>query len=169
MVKYPRVNGFITVLGIAFIAVLGFVSLKISFEILLGTLGIFGLILVCFVINGIIGLYISKRESMVKHSKVFWFITVLGIIFVIILFVLIAGLLDMLWLLPYNLGVGFWLFCLFGGPVLLTIGILGIGRQYLKNNKSLFTLLALLAVVVIPLSIFAGVYYLWMSALTVGL
>jgi len=168
MVKYPRVNGFITVLKIVFIAVLGILSLKISFEILLGTFGIFGLILVCFVINGIIGLYTS-RGYMMKHSKVFWFITVLGIIFVMILFVLFAGLLDMLWLLPYNLGVGFWLFCLFGGPVFLTIGILGIGRQYLENNKSLFTLLVLLAVVVIPLSIFACFYYLWISALTVGL
>jgi len=55
---------------------------------------------------------------------------------VIILFGLFAGLLDMLWLLPYNLGVGFWLFCLVGGPVFLTIGILGIGRQYLKTIRA---------------------------------
>jgi len=78
---------------------------------------------------------------MVKHSKLFGFIAVLGIVFA-------ATFLAFLYC-DYYLNQDIWreLFAssylrdifgyslLFGGPIFLIVGILGIGRQYFKNKR----------------------------------
>jgi hypothetical protein len=136
----------------------------------------FGFFSTIHVINGIVGLYISKRELKAKHSKFFGYlfgsIAVLGIIFVtlaiLFLYWTITGS-PMFYLLSSAPLMGdFLFFCLLSGPVFVTVGLLGIGRKYLMNNQNLFTVLALLTIIAIPLCIFALVCYSCASALTVG-
>jgi hypothetical protein len=130
-----------------------------------------GLFCTSHVINGLAGLYVSKKDLTVKHSKLFYSlfgsIAILGAIFVTLAYVFLYWSItgsEMLHLLPSTpLIVAFLFFGLLGGPVFLTVGILGIGRQYLKKNQSLFTLLALLTIIVIPLCIFALFCYTWVS------
>ena len=128
------------------------------------------------VINGIIGLYISKRGLKVKHSKfldyLFASTAVLGTILVtlaiLFLYWTITGS-EILYLLSSMPFTGaFVFFCLLGGPVFVTVGILGIGRKYLNNNQNLFNVLALFTIIAIPLCIFALVCYSLASAVTVG-
>jgi hypothetical protein len=169
MVRKIKLDGFYAVSGIVFMIVLvGTVLLRMWFGIL-DVSNVIGLVLAYFIINGLVGLYVSKSEFSVRHSKTFGFITVLGIVFLLFLFSMFAGLLNMFEFLPYDFRFGSFLFFLFGGPVFLTVGVLGIGRQYFhNNNQSLFRLLAVLIVVVIPILIFTYVYYSWMNALTVA-
>lgn len=146
IVKYLKLNGLITVLGI--------VLITIYFTIFLWMGGFFGLMLPCYIINGIVGMNIHKRELMVKHSKLFGFITVLGAVFVTLFSAIVY--------LSFTTGLGGMMsslslesllfFLLIGGTVFFTAGILGIGNQYFKNHKGLF---AVLTVILVPLFIFA--------------
>lgn len=58
----------------------------------------------------------------------------------------------------------FW-FCLPGGTVLFTAGICGIGRQYFKDNRSLFTLLA---VFIVLFCIIFALLAIWMGGLAIA-
>ena len=136
-----------------------------------------GFFCISHVINGVVGLYVSKKGLKVKHSKLvgsfFVFIAVVGAIFVIFDFVVlywsITGL-EMVQLLPsLPLTIVFLFLCLLGGPVFLTVGILGIGSHYLKNSQNLFALLALFTIIVIPFCIFALFCYNWIGVLEPGL
>ena len=133
----------------------------------------FSYITATHIINGTLGLYISKKEFLSKHPKFFWFITILGLIFVIFSFMIlwwgISGS-EMFQFLTQNEFVSvFSLFCLFSGPIFLTVGTMGIGKQNLKNKKSLFSMLALVTIVMVPSSIFVSFCYMIASAITVGL
>ncbi len=137
-------------------------------------LGVFS---ISHVINGMFGLYVSKRELNVKHSRFFGYLfvgfVVFGVIFVtlaiLFLYWKITGL-EMVYLLQTTLFMScFLLFCFLGGPIFVTVGMLGLGRIYLKNNQNLFTVFALLAIIVIPLGIFVLFCYSIASTLTVGL
>jgi len=91
-----------------------------------------------------------------KHPKlVYGFIAVLGIV---ILALAIAGAylnqIDAVSILASLASTEFWLCFVLGGIVSLTVGVLGIGRQHLKNHRNLFTALAAL---LIPLLTFATV------------
>ena len=133
----------------------------------------FSYITASHITNGLLGLYISKKEYPANHPKFFWFITVLGLIFVIFSFMIlwwgISGS-EMFQFLTQTAVVSvFSLFCLFGGPIFLTAGTMGIGKQNLKNKISLSALLALFTIIVVPSSIFASFCYMTASAITVGL
>ena len=133
----------------------------------------FSYITASHITNGLLGLYISKKEFPTKHPKIFWLITVLGLIFVIFSFMILWwGITrsETFQFLSQNEVVSmFALFCLFGGNIFLTIGTMEIGKQKLINKKSLYTLLALFTIVVIPSCIFASFLYIMTSTLTVGL
>jgi len=115
-----------------------------------------------------------------KHSKlVYGFIAVLGAAFVIMFFAgfyskYYIGLENILASLPdTQLGFYFVLFCLFGGTVFLTAGIVGIGRHYIKNSEDPFTRrradsFTVLAVIFILSVVFGLFLYLWMGALTIA-
>ena len=136
----------------------------------------FGFFSTSHVINGIVGLYVSKRELKVQHSRFFGYlfgcIAVLGTIFVTLAVLFLywsATGSEMFYLLASAPLMGaFGFFCLLGGPVFVTVGILGIGRKYLNNNQNLFNVLALFTIIAIPLCIFALVCYSLASAVTVG-
>lgn len=126
------------------------------------------------IINGIVGLYVSKKDLKEEYSRVgcsfFRSIAALGTFFVtfaiLFLYWTITGS-EMLHLLPPTPLMGaFLFFCLLGGPVFVTAGILRIGRHHFKNRQILFTLLALLTIIVIPLFIFALFCYTWMGVLS---
>jgi hypothetical protein len=158
------------------IAVLGVVFITIYFAIFFWIGGFFGLLLPCYIINGIIGINIHKRELMVKHSKLFRFITVLGAVFVTIFSTILylsyttdlGGMVSSLSLGPYLslLYTALMFFLLIGGTVFLTVGILGFGRKYFKNHRSLFTVLTF---VLVPLFIFILIFLMiWFAPLTVN-
>jgi hypothetical protein len=94
-----------------------------------------------------------------KHSKLlFGFITVIGIVFLVL--VLVSAYLDSVdsisileLLYPSQSGLGLWL--LLGGTVLLIAGLMGIGRQHFKIRGKLYTGLV---VFVILIFIFYGVF-----------
>ena len=99
-----------------------------------------------------------------KYSRLFGFVTVLGVIFLYIFGVRLAkeyGLIiaystfdNILLLVPVIVGTLF-----------LTVGICGVERQYFKNNRSLFTILTAIS---IPSFILIPFFYYWFSALEVG-
>lgn len=133
-----------------------------------------GFFCISHIINGLVGLYISKRDLKVNYSKLGWSffrsIAALGtfcVAFAILfLYWTIAGS-EMLNLLPSTSLTGaFLFFCLLGGPVFVTAGMLGVRRQYFKNKQNLFAVLALLTIIVIPLCIFALFCYAWMGVLS---
>ena len=110
-----------------------------------------------------------------KHSIIlFGFLTVFGLILLITLFAVAS------WnSIHYGSGenvilpLDFIWFSLVGGTVLLTAGICGIGRHYLRNSPNQFTRIDLdsftiLAVVSILSVVFGLFLYFWMGALTVG-
>jgi len=93
----------------------------------------------------------------VKHTKLFVFIAVLGTAFITTFLVFLycsyylnPSIWSELFASSYYLSDIFGFFLLFGGPTLLVVGVLGIGRQYFKNYESLFTILI---VVLVPLLI----------------
>jgi hypothetical protein len=58
-------------------------------------------------------------------------------------------------------------FLLFGGPALLIVGILGVGRRYFKKHKNLFTALT---VILVPLFFFILIILMvFFAPLTVAL
>ena len=120
---------------------------------------------------------------MMKHSKLlFGFLTLLGAAFVTFFFAMpnwsLADCHELLALvhsqqLLANISTGILAFCLFGGIVFLTVGICGIGRQYLKNSPNPFTCrsadsFAVLFLILILSVVFGLFLYFWMGALTVG-
>ena len=106
-----------------------------------------------------------------KHSKLlFGLVAVLGAAFVTIFFAGLylwsIGLENILTLLPNTqLGLCFVLFCLLGGTSLLTVGLCGIERQYLRNNQDLLTILTAIAV---PSFIIIPYFYWLLSSVTVN-
>ncbi len=60
------------------------VFIKISLGNSFGIFATLGLLLVCCVISGIVGMSISKGESLGKHFKYFGFFVVLGAVFIIL-------------------------------------------------------------------------------------
>ncbi len=94
-----------------------------------------------------------------NHPRLYRFIAVLGI--ALLALVLVSAYLDSIdaisILEPLYLsqsGGELWLLVLIGGIVFLTVGIVGIGRQYSMNHRNLLTLLVVLLV---PLLIFATI------------
>jgi hypothetical protein len=105
-----------------------------------------------------------------KHPRLFGFITVLGIVLLIIFFTIMFddAIYNYIWELlspiQHLLTCLLW-FCLLGGPFLLIVGIVGIGRQHFKNEGNLFTVLT---VEIVPLLVFFLFYLLSSSALPIG-
>ena len=107
-----------------------------------------------FLIVGLIGLGGQPlwNQTIVKHSRLlFGFIAVLGTIFVTAFFTIIYWsrtysekilIVEALIPLPYQ--NYFMLFSIIGGTIFLTVGVLGIGRQYFKNHSNAFFLTAVL-------------------------
>ena len=104
---------------------------------------------------------------MVKHSKVlFRFTTVLGIVFVttfFVFFILDFHMSQNLWLVLFP---SFYLrgvvesFLLFGGSIILIVGIVGLGRPYFKDEQRYFTMLiSILVPLLISILIFLLVYF----------
>jgi|GEM_PF-6680402 len=94
-----------------------------------------------------------------KHSKLlFGFITIFGIVFLILL--LIGSYLDaidsvnILASLEHSTQLGF--LSLLCGTGLVTVGMIGIGRHYFKNHKKLFTVLS--GVLISPLIFFSVIF-----------
>jgi hypothetical protein len=133
----------------------------------------FSYITASHITNGLLGLYISQKEFPTKHPKIFWFITVLGFVFVIFSFMIlwwsISGS-EIFQFLSQNEFISiFSLLCMFGGHFFLTAGTMEIGKQKLINKKTLLTLLTLFTIVVVPSLIFASFLYMMTGTLTVGL
>jgi hypothetical protein len=145
----------------------------------------FSIVGIVFLIAGICGIgsqYFKNHQNLpslppnyageprVKHVKFYGFIAVLGVLF--------------LGMFP---AIGYWnehstevteffmhtplagllmfIFFLFGGTGLFTVGVCGIVKQYFKNNQSLLTIIVAIS---IPSLILIPVLYWWLSLLTVG-
>jgi len=96
----------------------------------------------------------------VKHLRLYRFIAVLGIAALALVPVSdhldsmeAISILEPLYLSQSEFGL--WLLVLISGIVFLTVGLVGIGRQYSKNHRNLLTLLVVLLV---PLLTFATVF-----------
>jgi len=178
--KSTILYGFLAILGIVFLAPLlssllkGFIDsdllMMVTFISIIGT--VFLIAGFC----GIVGPFFKNSQSklgrklMVRSSKIFGFIAVLGIAFLVAL--PIAGYwsehsAEVMRFFVHTPLAGFLLSfgCLFGGIGLLTVGICGIERQYLKNNQNLFTILTAIS---IPSFILLPLVYMVVSAITVG-
>lgn len=84
---------------------------------------------------------------MKKSTVLYWSFAILGIVFIAL--VLVGGYLAAADSLSVLASFSLWYFGLFlvvGGIVLLTIGFIGVGRQYFKNHRRLFTVLSILLV-----------------------
>jgi hypothetical protein len=109
-------------------------------------------------------------KSMVKHFRLYGFFTVLGIVLLIIFFTIMFddAIYNYIWELlspiQHLLTCLLW-FCLLGGPFLLIVGVVGIGRQHFKNEGNLFTVLT---VEIVPLLVFFLFYLLSSAALPIG-
>ena len=88
-------------------------------------------------------------KIMVKHSTlIFGFIAALGLAILILFLMAVylartysSGILTIEALIPSSILGNFWVLFLIVGTGFLTIGILGIGRQRIKNKKKLFSVL----------------------------
>jgi len=159
--EYPRGYRFATVLGIALSTVI-VVFLKILLENPFRIADALGLLLVCYINSGIVGISLNKGQSLGKHSKYFRFIAFLGAAFITLFPTILylsyttylGEIVSSLSLGPYMsfLFGALMFFLLIGGPVFLIVGIVGIGRQHLKNHKSIFTVLT---VILVPLFVYA--------------
>jgi len=96
----------------------------------------------------------------VKHLGLYRFIAVLGIAAIALVLasaylnsIEAISILEPLYL--SQIGFGLWLLVLISGIVFLTVGLVGIGRQYSMNHRNLLTLLVVLLV---PLLTFATVF-----------
>jgi hypothetical protein len=99
-------------------------------------------------------------DFVLKHSKIcFGFISALGVIILILFFVgSILKEWDQIHILA-SVSYDFWWLMMFGGIALFTIGIIGIGRQKIKNHRNLFTAIAAFG---IPISTFTIVFFAFM-------
>ncbi len=116
---------------------------------------------------------------MLKHAKLLYgLLAVLGIIFLAIVATLMTNdaIFNYVWELfspNQHLLTFLGLFWLFGGTFFLTTGIVGIGRQYLMSSPSPITRrradsFTMLAIILIPLIVFAVFWYFWMGMLEIG-
>ena len=114
-----------------------------------------------------------------KHPKLLYgFMAGLGIVLLSIFFMIIAdgAIYDYVWELfspIQHLLTCFLWFCLLGGTSFLTVGIVGVGRQYIENSQNPFTRrrvdsFTIVAVMIILSVVFGLFLYFWMGALTVG-
>jgi hypothetical protein len=111
----------------------------------------------------------------VKHPKVVYgFIAALGVVFLIFSAIpwSLADWFDLLALVhsqsllnDVSSNIRTFLF-FFGGTFLLSLGVCGIGKQYLFRNMS--RRLFWFHVVLVPLLIFGLFFYFWTRALTIG-
>jgi len=172
--------GFLAILGLVFLDPLlssllkGFVDsgllMIVTFLSIAGTV---------FLIAGLCGLvspYFKNsqlklgRKLLVKSSGIFRFIAVLGIVFLVALPILgywsshSAEVMRFFMDTPF---AGFLLTfgLLFGGIGLLTVGVCGIERQYLRSNQNLF---AIITAISIPSFILLPLVYMVVSSITVG-
>ena len=179
--KYSAIlYGFIGILGIIFLAPLtssllkGFIDSGLLMVVTF--LSIVGAVFLTAGICGVISPYFKKGQSklvakaMMKPYRLFGSITVFGISLLVTLFSIgywseqsaevmrffvhkpLAG-----FLLTFGL--------LFGGIGLLTVGVCGIERQYLRCNQNLFTILTAIS---IPSFILLPLVYMVVSSITVG-
>ena len=89
-----------------------------------------------------------------KHSKLlFGFIAILGIAFLtLVLASLYSDYVDAVSILAsLNSQLGLWF--VLGGIIFLTVGVIGMGRQHIKNHKNIFTVLAALLIPLLTLAI----------------
>ena len=181
------IYGFLTILGLVFLEpflsslLKGFIDsgllMMVTFLSIVGTVfliaGLCGIISRYFKNSQKLSSLQSKlgRKLMVKSSRIFRFLAVLGIAFLVALpafwFWSSHSAEVMRFFMDTPLA-GFLLYFvfLFGGISLLTVGICGIERQYLKNNQNLFTILTAIS---IPSFILLPLVYMVISAITVGI
>ena len=180
------VYGFLAILGIVFLEPLlssllkGYIDsgllMIVTFLSIVGTVfliaGLCGITSPYFKNSQKLSTLQSKlRKLTVKSSRIYRFVTVLGIAFLVALpafwFWSSHSAEVMRFFMDTPLA-GFLLYFvfLFGGISLLTVGICGIERQYLKNNQNLFTILTAIS---IPSFILLPLVYMVISAITVGI
>ena len=172
--------GFLAILGLVFLEPLlssllqGFIDS--GFMMMVTFLSITGTVFLITGLCGILSPYFKNsqsklgKKSIVRSSRIFGFITVLGIAFLAVL--------PMIWCWSEHSAevmkffmhtplAGFLLshVFLFGGIGLLTVGICGIERQYLRHYQNLFTILTAIS---IPSFILLPLVYMFTSAITVG-
>lgn len=175
-----KIYGFLAILGLVFLAPLlssllkGFID---SALIMIVTfLSIVGTVFLIAGLCGILSPYFKNSQSklggksMVRSSRIFRFIAVLGIAFLVALFTIgywSEHSVEVTRFFMHTPFAGFLLLIvfLFGGISLLTVGICGIVRQYLKRNQNLFTILT---AILIPSFILLPLAYSFVSAITVG-
>ncbi len=116
---------------------------------------------------------------MLKYAKrLYGLFAVLGIIFLALFFTILADKAIYIYVWEFfspiqHLMTFLAWFWLLGGTFFLTAGIVGIGRQYLVNSPNPFTRrrvdsFTMLAVILIPLIVFAVFWYFWMGMLEIG-
>ena len=135
----------------------------------------FSLMFLVYAFSWIFGNFISKREYGVRHFGFVVFITVLGIVFLLLAFspfyLSIFGL-EPMWsnFLLTVFGANFLLFCFLGGMVFLTVGVCGFGRRSCKGDKSNFSVIAVVAIPSVFFLLFLLLVFIWvLTNLTVGL
>lgn len=178
--------GFLAILGIIFLArLLSSIfqgGILVSFIMMVTFLSIIGTVLLTAGICGIISPYFKNSQklsslqsklggkSMVKPSRIFRFITVLGIAFLVALPTIgywsgqSAEVFRFLQSTPLS-GLLLLIILLFGEISFLTVGICGIERHYLRHNQNLFTIITAIS---IPSFILLPLIYMYLSELTVG-
>ena len=180
MKKSTILYGFLAILGIVFLAPLlssllkGFIDSGLL--MIVTFLSITGIVFLIAGLCGIVSPYFINSQAnlgkklLVKSSGIFRFILVLGIAMLVALPILgywsnqsrevyrffmhspLAG-----FLLTFGL--------LFGGIGLLTVGVCGIERQYLRSNQNLLTIITAVS---IPSFILLPIVYMAISSITVG-
>lgn len=174
------IYGFLAILGLVFLEPLlssllkGFIDsgllMIVTFLSIAGTV---------FLIAGLCGIaspYFKNsqiklgKKLLVKSSGIFRFIVVLGIAFLVALPMIgywseqSAEVMRFFMDTPlagFLLTFGF----LFGGIGLLTVGLCGIERQYVRSNQNLFTIITAIS---IPSFILLPIVYMVISSITVG-
>ncbi len=88
-----------------------------------------------------------------KHSRLYWFITVLGIVLLAIFFAIVIwsnanpNINSVLFaIVPYPYINYLMLFLSIGGTVFLTVGLIGVGTQHFTDYKTEFTVVAAILV-----------------------
>ena len=161
-----------------FTALSGIITLTIlSIQILSSASGIFGLLfaafdimLVCHVLNRMMGIFANESEAARKKSRIFAFLSILGVAFLASFFLVDFGIasgmfkdLEFLW--SYPMGYSLW-FLLIAGTIFLTVGTSGVGSKHFHMEQGAF---AALTTILVPSLIFTLWFLMIMSRLTIGL
>jgi hypothetical protein len=101
----------------------------------------------------------------VNHSKLFWIVTVIGVIFLIMFFTIIAARSVPLDTPPSNFlnNVAMW-FLLTGGTFCLIGGVVGSVRHHFESQRSLFAALIAISIPILVIAIFYLGYVLAISS-----